>query len=90
MVLCGVNLLIFWSLFRIKKLLWPQVPDPSDSSIAHWSPDFPIKVRELQSIKIMDESHKNMSIKIPFHYEVVVAVMHIETLKFSVMYSIYS
>ncbi|XP_073685803.1 interleukin-6 receptor subunit beta [Garra rufa] len=27
----------------IKKLLWPQVPDPSDSSIAHWSPDFPIK-----------------------------------------------
>uniref|UniRef100_A0A8C2ERE4 Interleukin 6 signal transducer n=1 Tax=Cyprinus carpio TaxID=7962 RepID=A0A8C2ERE4_CYPCA len=59
----------------IKKLLWPQVPDPSDSSIAHWSPDFPIKVRELQSIKIMDESHKNMSIKIPFHYEVVVAVI---------------
>lgn len=27
----------------IKKLLWPQVPDPSDSSIAHWSPDFPVK-----------------------------------------------
>ncbi|XP_016377604.1 interleukin-6 receptor subunit beta-like [Sinocyclocheilus rhinocerous] len=27
----------------LKKLLWPQVPDPSDSSIAHWSPDFPIK-----------------------------------------------
>ncbi|XP_026128966.1 interleukin-6 receptor subunit beta [Carassius auratus] len=27
----------------IKKMLWPQVPDPSDSSIAHWSPDFPIK-----------------------------------------------
>ncbi|XP_048027289.1 interleukin-6 receptor subunit beta [Megalobrama amblycephala] len=27
----------------IKQLLWPQVPDPSDSSIAHWSPDFPVK-----------------------------------------------
>ncbi|KAI7793007.1 interleukin-6 receptor subunit beta [Triplophysa rosa] len=27
----------------IKQLLWPQVPDPSVSSIAHWSPDFPIK-----------------------------------------------
>ncbi|TRY85574.1 hypothetical protein DNTS_032552, partial [Danionella cerebrum] len=27
----------------IKKLLWPQVPDPSDSSLAHWSPDFPVK-----------------------------------------------
>ncbi|KAK7126214.1 hypothetical protein R3I93_021560 [Phoxinus phoxinus] len=27
----------------IKQLLWPHVPDPSDSSIAHWSPDFPVK-----------------------------------------------
>lgn len=27
----------------IKQLLWPQVPDPSVSSIAHWSPDFPVK-----------------------------------------------
>ncbi|XP_050976969.1 interleukin-6 receptor subunit beta [Labeo rohita] len=32
-----------WKREVIKKLLWPQVPDPSDSSIAHWSPDFPIK-----------------------------------------------
>ncbi|XP_073730027.1 interleukin-6 receptor subunit beta [Misgurnus anguillicaudatus] len=27
----------------IKQLFWPQVPDPSVSSIAHWSPDFPKK-----------------------------------------------
>ncbi|XP_051972953.1 interleukin-6 receptor subunit beta-like [Xyrauchen texanus] len=27
----------------IKELLWPHVPDPNDSSIAHWSPDFSVK-----------------------------------------------
>ncbi|XP_051539217.1 interleukin-6 receptor subunit beta-like isoform X2 [Myxocyprinus asiaticus] len=27
----------------IKRLLWPRVPDPNDSSIAHWSPDFSVK-----------------------------------------------
>ncbi|XP_030623390.1 interleukin-6 receptor subunit beta [Chanos chanos] len=27
----------------IKKHLWPQVPDPSNSSIGNWSPDFPTK-----------------------------------------------
>uniref|UniRef100_A0A8C9VB78 Interleukin 6 cytokine family signal transducer n=1 Tax=Scleropages formosus TaxID=113540 RepID=A0A8C9VB78_SCLFO len=25
----------------IKKHIWPQVPDPSNSTIANWSPDFP-------------------------------------------------
>ncbi|KAL4617629.1 interleukin-6 receptor subunit beta-like isoform X1 [Arapaima gigas] len=25
----------------IKKIIWPQVPDPSNSTIANWSPDFP-------------------------------------------------
>ncbi|KAJ8286724.1 hypothetical protein GJAV_G00042590 [Gymnothorax javanicus] len=27
----------------IKKHIWPQVPDPSNSTIANWSPDFPSK-----------------------------------------------
>ncbi|XP_016318003.1 interleukin-6 receptor subunit beta-like [Sinocyclocheilus anshuiensis] len=38
-----IIMLCLWKREVIKKLLWPQVPDPSDSSIAHWSPDFPIK-----------------------------------------------
>ncbi|XP_010887884.2 interleukin-6 receptor subunit beta isoform X2 [Esox lucius] len=28
---------------RIKKKIWPPVPDPSNSTIANWSPDFPSK-----------------------------------------------
>ncbi|XP_048875268.1 interleukin-6 receptor subunit beta [Brienomyrus brachyistius] len=27
----------------IKKRIWPQVPDPSNSTIANWTPDFPTK-----------------------------------------------
>jgi hypothetical protein len=32
-------------LFRIKKHIWPNVPDPSKSHIAQWSPHTPPRVR---------------------------------------------
>jgi len=31
-------------LYRIKKHIWPIVPDPSKSNIAQWSPQVPAKV----------------------------------------------
>lgn len=45
-----MSLVIFlfaFSLFlsRIKKHIWPNVPDPSKSVIAQWSPQTPAKVK---------------------------------------------
>lgn len=31
--------------YRIKRNLWPQIPNPGESTIGNWSPDYPLKVR---------------------------------------------
>lgn len=36
--------ILFLILYRIKKHIWPNVPDPSKSNIAQWSPQVPAKV----------------------------------------------
>ncbi|MEQ2287315.1 hypothetical protein AMECASPLE_011075 [Ameca splendens] len=30
--------------YRIKENLWPQIPNPGESTIGNWSPDYPLKV----------------------------------------------
>lgn len=30
---------------RIKRNFWPQIPNPGESTIGNWSPDYPLKVR---------------------------------------------
>nr|QGA72063.1 interleukin-6 receptor beta [Plecoglossus altivelis] len=44
-LLCVLAVLILWFNFKswIKKIFWPDVPNPSNSTIATWSPDFPSK-----------------------------------------------
>ncbi|XP_062334539.1 interleukin-6 receptor subunit beta [Osmerus eperlanus] len=44
-LLCVLVVLILWFKFKswIKKIFWPDVPNPSNSTIATWSPDFPSK-----------------------------------------------
>ncbi|KAJ7988195.1 hypothetical protein DPEC_G00321090 [Dallia pectoralis] len=39
----SVVVLFIFKMERIKKKIWPPVPDPSNSTIANWSPDFPYK-----------------------------------------------
>lgn len=31
--------------YRIKENLWPQIPNPGESTIGTWSPHYPLKVR---------------------------------------------
>lgn len=48
-----IFLLVFLLFFsRIKKHIWPNVPDPSKSVIAQWSPQTPAKVKGKQKTKL--------------------------------------
>lgn len=52
-ILSWMSLVIFLLVFllffsRIKKHIWPNVPDPSKSVIAQWSPQTPAKVKGKQ------------------------------------------
>uniref|UniRef100_A0A3B1JQZ1 Interleukin 6 cytokine family signal transduce n=1 Tax=Astyanax mexicanus TaxID=7994 RepID=A0A3B1JQZ1_ASTMX len=38
----------------IKKRLWPQVPDPSHSTLATWSPDCPVRVTTLPDVSVVE------------------------------------
>ncbi|KAL0965008.1 hypothetical protein UPYG_G00275580 [Umbra pygmaea] len=41
---------------RIKKMIWPSVPDPSNSSIVNWSPDFQSKADTPKESALCDVS----------------------------------
>lgn len=36
--------------YRIKKNFWPQIPNPGESTIGNWSPDYPLKVRTSEEL----------------------------------------